>query len=473
MSSSRLSTSQPPTSAARTFLSTLHFYIGLLVGPFIFVAAFTGLMYALTPQLEQWLYADALYTNSEGEPKSLVEQATAAQRYLAEEQHAELSLSSIRPAPGSGDTTRVMFANAQYGPSENRTVFIDPQTLAVKGDLTTYGTSGALPLRMTLDYLHRGLLLGDWGRYYSETAASWLWVMVVGGIVLWATGPRKPKGAAAAHKGSRRRWLHATLGVTLSLGVVFFSLTGMSWSQAAGAHITQWRTSVGWGTPAVSTSLDPHHAAAMHHHGGDPSNRTLSPHPDPMLAMREKGTLQQLDRVAEAARAAGIDPSVMEIRTPKPGAAWSVREYQRKWPTKVDAIALDPATLKVTSRAEFASFPLLAKLIRWTVDFHVGILFGWPNQLLVALMAVGLMTIIGYGYAAWWARKFKLAPPLLSYWVALSHPAKVVWAALALMVGWAFPALGASLAVFLCIDLIRCAVIAANGRSDADQQSLA
>jgi hypothetical protein len=40
-------------------LRRLHFYIGLFVGPFIFVAALTGTLYVATPQLENWLYQDA------------------------------------------------------------------------------------------------------------------------------------------------------------------------------------------------------------------------------------------------------------------------------------------------------------------------------------------------------------------------------------------------------------------------------
>ena len=38
-------------------LARLHFLIGLCVGPFLLVAAASGLVYALTPQLEAHLYA--------------------------------------------------------------------------------------------------------------------------------------------------------------------------------------------------------------------------------------------------------------------------------------------------------------------------------------------------------------------------------------------------------------------------------
>ncbi len=34
-------------------LRRLHFYIGLFIGPFIFVAALTGTLYVATPQLEK------------------------------------------------------------------------------------------------------------------------------------------------------------------------------------------------------------------------------------------------------------------------------------------------------------------------------------------------------------------------------------------------------------------------------------
>ena len=34
----------------------------------------------------------------------------------------------------------------------------------------------------------------------------------------------------------RRRWLHSTIGLVLSLALLFVSLTGLTWSQAGGAR---------------------------------------------------------------------------------------------------------------------------------------------------------------------------------------------------------------------------------------------
>ena len=170
-----------PRAAWGNLLRRLHFYIGLFVGPFIFFAALTGTLYVATPQLENALYQHALHTDAVGEPQSLAEQIAVAEKTVG----PELRLHAVRPGLTEGETTRVMFADPSLGPSENRAIFIDPVSLDVRGDLTVYGTSGILPLRQTIDYLHTSLMLGDTGRLYSELAASWMWVAALGGIALW------------------------------------------------------------------------------------------------------------------------------------------------------------------------------------------------------------------------------------------------------------------------------------------------
>ena len=44
----------------------LHFYSGVLVAPFLIVAAVTGGLYALAPTLERLVYGDILFTDPAG-----------------------------------------------------------------------------------------------------------------------------------------------------------------------------------------------------------------------------------------------------------------------------------------------------------------------------------------------------------------------------------------------------------------------
>lgn len=426
----------------RPFLLRMHFYLGLFVGPFIFAAALTGLLYVLTPQIESWLYREALFTDSTGPARSLAEQALAAQDALGD----DLAVSAVRPATEPGTTTRIMFSDPSLGESENRTLFVDPATLQIRGDLTTYGTSGILPFRIALDYLHRGMMLGNLGRYYSELAASWLWVAVLGGVALWATGPRRRRAVADMPAPQRRRWLHAAIGVALSVVLLFISVTGLTWSQQGGARFQALQDRLGWTTPSASAALAGPAVAPSEH--GDHGEHM----PDP--AVRED-RLDQLDAVAQVARAGGIDSAMMEIRLPRPGQAWIVREYDRSWPTQVDTVAIHPDTMAITSRADFATFPLVPKLIRWGIDAHMGVLFGLPNQIGMALVAAGLMVMIVYGYRMWWTRRPVAAEPLSDTWRRLPAGQRVLWLAVAIALGWALPVLGVSLAVFVAIDLLR------------------
>ncbi|MGK6312085.1 PepSY-associated TM helix domain-containing protein [Neorhizobium sp. DT-125] len=446
------SSTAAPSSALKLFVTRLHFYVGLFVGPFIFVAALTGTLYVLTPQIEDVVYRDQLRAASTGTPQSLAAQIGAARAAIGEGP----KLFAVRPATADGYTTRMMFTAPGLGDSENRAIFIDPVSLAVQGDLTVYGTSGILPFRTTLDYLHRNLLLGDFGRHYSELAASWLWVSVFGGVLLWFWRRGVPKSSAA--KGASARRLHGRIGVIIAAGLLFLSATGLTWSRWAGDHIDRFRSEVGWITPSVSLDLGAGAVAVggeLAEHQGHGAMAAPSSPP----AIPEADVIGRMDQVLAVARAGGIDSPMVEIRPPRSaGKAWMVREYDRGWPTQVDTIAIDPGTMAITSRADFKTFPIVAKLIRWGIDAHMGILFGVANQIVMAALGVALMAMIVYGYAIWWSRR--PAPggspkTLIRAFSYLTLRSKLIIIVLAAGFGVVLPLMGASLIVFVLIDLVR------------------
>ena len=453
-----------PHGSLFNLLRRLHFYIGLFIAPFIFIAALTGTLYVLTPQIENVLYSSALTTEAQGAAKPLSAQITAARRHIGE----AARIYAVRPAPGAQDTTRVQFSQSDLGPSESRSVFIDPYTLQVKGDMTVYGTSGVLPLRMWLDQLHRGLLLGDFGRLYSELAASWLWVAALGGLVLWlGTRPRRQAKKRASGFAFARHW-HVTLGLALALGLVFFSVTGLTWSQWAGGNIDKMRSELGWMTPQVRTALDASAPAASadphadHHAMPQMDGMDMRDMAMPAMPARAVNAPDaDWDSVLNAARRHDIHAAKLELRQPQgSGQAWTVSEIDRSWPSQVDAVSVDPVTFAIVDRVEFARFPLVAKLTRWGVDAHMGVLFGLPNQLLLAFFGFGLCATIVLGYRMWWIRRPALpaqnpAQTLFTAWQALPRYAQGATLIVALALGWALPVMGVSLLTFIALDLLR------------------
>lgn len=454
-------------SALLPLLRRLHFYIGLFIGPFIFVAAFTGALYVMTPQLENALYSHQLFTASQGPERSLADQVRVAESFIG----PQAKITALRPAPTAGETTRVMFTTPDGG-SATTAVFVDPHTLEVRGMLNVYGTSGVLPLRTWLEYLHQNLLLGDVGRNYSELAASWLWVASLGGLLLWATSRapgRIKKGRSRGQSLLRNRYWHSTLGVALLLGLIFFSATGLTWSRWAGDNISSMRAHFGWLTPAVNTALTPNAVPADdsmpgmtmpadEHAEHKPSGIKKPDNPAASVSISP----EQFDAVVHTARAAGISAGKIEIRpTTHADKAWTVSEIDRRWPTQVDSVSVDPRSYALLDKVEFAQFGLLAKLTRWGVDAHMGVLFGLPNQLILAAFALGLCVMIVMGYRLWWLRRPAAgqgphpAETLIYHWRQMSLSGRFAVSVCTVALALSLPLMGISLVVMLVIDAIR------------------
>ncbi|MFJ6746661.1 PepSY-associated TM helix domain-containing protein [Streptomyces sp. NPDC091266] len=449
-------------AALRPLVRRLHFYAGVLVAPFLLVTAVTGLLYAGSFQAEKLVYAHELRAPAGGRALPLSQQVADARKA-----HPEGRIAAVRPAPRPGDTTRVLLADVPGVSAEHQlAVFVDPHTGSVRGALETYGSTGALPLRTWLDDLHRNLHLGENGRLYSELAASWLWVVAGGGLVLWIgrkRANRKLRALALPDRTAtgRRRTLswHGAVGVWAAVGLVFLSATGLTWSAYAGANIDAFRQSLGQATPAVSTAVTGEHA----HHGGSAGMADM-PGMDGKKEGAPGGSASAdvgVDTVLAAARAEGLSNPV-EIDLPaEPGTAYVVKQVQRSWPEKQDAVAVDGGTGKVTDVSRFADYPVLAKLSRYGIDLHTGTLFGIVNQLALAALALALIFLIVWGYRMWWQRR-PTRDRALSFgrpvrrgaWRQVPLPVLIPLALVVGVVGWAVPLLGMSLVAFLALDLV-------------------
>ncbi|OYC96000.1 PepSY-associated TM helix domain-containing protein [Microbacterium sp. Yaish 1] len=443
-----------PRAWAMPLLLRIHFFAGILVGPFILIAAVSGAIYVVTPQLERVVYAHELSAPISETTLSIGDQVRIAEGYIGD----AASLAAVRPAPAAGDTTRVMFAQDGLGPSETRAVFVDPGTGEIRGDLTVYGTSGALPLRAWVSDLHRNLHLGEPGRLYSEFAASWLGIVVVAGFALWVVRLRRarvkadllrPKRGATGYR--RLFGWHASLGVWLVVGALFLSASGITWSTYGGANVSTLRAALSWQNPALSTALgdDGPAAAGAHADHGVVAAPTAAVSPD------------TFDDVLAVARTENVNVGLIEIRPPSAaGQAWVVQEIQRSFPTEVDGVAIDGDTLEVVDRVDFADYPFMAKLARWAVDLHMGSMFGIVNQLVLFVVAAGIAVMVVLGYLMWWKRRPTRDPARRMGAVpGEALPAAPSWGvalvvAVAIGIGYFLPLVGLPLAAFVIGDAV-------------------
>jgi uncharacterized iron-regulated membrane protein len=414
----------PPTGVALRLLARrVHFVAGLVVAPFLLVLCLTGLVYVFSPQIHDSLYHSQLYVADVGG----VRRPVAEQVHAALAAHPEGRLESVITPSGVDRTTRVVLSVPGLGAGQSRSVFVDPYTNYISGELTTSGH--LLPANSWLRQLHSNLHLGEPGRVYAELAATWLPVIVVAGLaILLAGGSRRRRTTLRGllvpsfrgHGWTRLRGLHGPLGLWLAAGLLLVAVSGLVMSQSAGGRAEQ--------------STDPLRAPTL-------VERPV-PVPGPDAAPID------MDRAISAASLSG------ELLVTPPSAPGDVYTVVERAPGR-DAASVDPYTAEVTERIGWDDYPLAAKLRTLVVEFHTGTLFGLANQVVVALLAVGLVVLILLGYRMWWVKN-----PYQGKWAALPPP---VWrqlprgrlvfvlAAVAVLVR-VLPVLGVSLVVFVAVD---------------------
>jgi uncharacterized iron-regulated membrane protein len=411
----------------RPLARRVHFLAGILVAPFLLILCLTGLVYVFSPQIHDDLYSGQLFVSQVGPARHPVSDQVAA----ALRAHPEARVESVVPPSAPERTTRVnLQVPGLADPREARTVFVDPYTDYINGELVTSG--GRLPANVWLRDLHSNLHLGEFGRWYSEIATSWLPVIVVGGLIVWISKQGRRRRTAAellvpAPRGkgdmSRLRSVHGPLGIWLTVGLLVIGVTGLMMSPIAG-----------WGLPDVR---------------------------EPTLAMRpvsvESSAPIGIDEVLAVADTEGLTGELLVTPPTGPDRPFSVVETANGLPIHKGAISVDPYTARVTERIGWGDYPMLAQLREIGVQLHTGTLFGPANQILLTLVVLGTIALIVGGYRMWWKRNpFRstatpVPPPALA---TLSWPIALGVAAGTVALGWLLPGFALSLVAFLLLDLL-------------------
>lgn len=420
----------------RLLARRLHFVAGVVVAPFLLVLALTGLVYVFSPQIHDNLYQSALHVPSQ----AAVARPVSEQVRAALKAHPEGTLLAVYTPPAPDRTTRVVLSvpglTGAGDAAQARSVFVDPYTNYITGELNTVGDQ--LPANTWLRQLHSNLHLGEAGRLYAELGASWLPLIAGGGLVLLLAKQGRRRASARevlvpSTRGRKEAWarlrgVHGPLGLWLTVGLLAVGLTGLAMSQFAGGRAAQETDPLRLREPVLAAAPVP-----------VPAN------------VGQVG----IDRVLQVARDEGLTGGLYVSAPSGEGAVYTVAEKTVGLPLHVQSLAINPYTGEVTERVGWGDYSLGAKVTKLAVEFHTGVLFGLANQIIMALLAVGLIVLILLGYRMWWVKN-----PYKSKWAAVPPPTgrQLPLAALGLVLlvvaalSWLMPVFGASLLVFFVVD---------------------
>ncbi|MDO7843208.1 PepSY-associated TM helix domain-containing protein [Sphingomonas immobilis] len=421
-----------------------HFYAGLFCVPFVLWLSLTGAIYLFRPQVEAWIDRPYMALPLTGPVASPSAQAAAAVKAVP---GSVLHRYELPEAPN--DAAQVIVGK---GGVETR-VYLDPQTLRV---LKTVNEDDRL-MRVVFR-LHGELLAGTIGSYTVELAASWTIVMILSGLFLWW-----PRGGGMAgvvyprlRSGGRRFWrdLHGVTGFWVSAMALFLLLSGLPWAKSWGGYLASVRGVVE-GHPVKQDWSTSHAEELKARAAADAGTRMMmgehAEH-DGMAMAHPMGSYAPLDRLVATVRPLALAAPVLIAPPTGMGQPWTAKSDAADRPQRTD-LALDGATGRILSRKDFAQRRLVDRIVGYGVAVHEGQLFGWLNQLLNLVTALGLILLSVSSVVMWWRRRpdGKLGAPI----ARVRAPVAIGFFAVLIALGLFLPLLGvAMIAVLLTERLV-------------------
>jgi uncharacterized iron-regulated membrane protein len=218
-------------------------------------------------------------------------------------------------------------------------------------------------------------------------------------------------------KNSRLFWrdLHAVTGFWISFFTLFLLLSGLPWAKSWGCLLKEVRhISAGkvvqqdWTTGRSSELVDRQN---MNMASVDDSEHTEHIGHEQMIDKDGKHKMMMpnidysaLDRLITTVQPLHLAAPVLISPPSKKSPEWTASSKAQNRPLRADLV-LDATTGEVKSRKNFADRPLLDQIVGYGVAIHEGQLFGWINQLLGLLTALGLILLSVSAIVLWWRRR--------------------------------------------------------------------
>lgn len=462
-------TSHTTSPASRSVKASLqqrvwrwHFFAGLIVVPFSIILAVTGAAYLFNPQYEA---AVERSVNAHAVPRTGGD--APADELVANAMAAYPGASFVRMILPRSDED--LSAEVELRAADGLCMlWLDRTSGAVLRDVAA--TDRAMQF---VKRIHGTLLGGNWGSLVVETIACWMIILVVTGIFLW--WPRKiawwrvfiPQFGVGGRRETWRK-LHGMAGAWIGAVVLTLLLSGLPWTQVWGEGFTRAKALAGLPSPGQEwfvtlQSGDPHA-----HHGGASAgaemwdvdaeaaidvNSISSAHGESPLAMQDI-----VDRLAPEELAAPV-----WVQPPRgENGVWTVRAMSPHRPSQ-QTIHFDRWSGDEVMRIRFSDHNIADRIAALGVTFHEGALFGWLNQAVGVIAALGVILISVSGALMWWRRKpaNRVGVPRMPADKRIAAGVVIVIAAL----GVFLPMAGATLLIALVADLLVSTIV----RRDAAQ----
>lgn len=352
-----------------------HFYAGICCIPIILTLSLSGAIYLFKPQIDTWVersYQSSTADSTRHTPNEIIQAALEA---LPGSQFASYRLPKT-------DREAVVVSVIDQG--ERMLVYVDAYNLE---PLNIVGYNDQF-IRQVRSF-HGELLAGDVGSILVELAGCWAIVLIITGLYLW--WPRNTQGLAGvlyprwSSKG-RTLWrdMHAVLGIWLSMALLFLLISGLPWAMVWGSAFKEVRSAiVDFGSQdwAVTTLEE---------------NRRWT-----QSAVSEVDLTPELLASALALRfAAPAELAVVDTRTNR----WQLTSNHQNRTLRAVA-SLDGYSGDVQNMTPFSERALIDRIIGIGISIHEGHLFGWANQLLGLIVAIGTIGLAVTGFVMWWRRK--------------------------------------------------------------------
>ena len=413
----------------------LHFWVALFVAPALLVLACTGLIILYTQPLDLWLHSDLKVVTPTTSTVSLDDQVATARQRVG----PDMVFDAVTPPQDAGASTQVDFLPAEesgIGERNVTQVFIDPYTgqyLGQRQELDGlvgwanqlhrfFGNDGptvSLPafghFIAPSAYPDATMKVGV-GNLIIEMIAVWILVLAASGIYLWwprAIEKGKPRLAIRWRKGGRIRWrdLHATTGILLSVVLICYIASGLTWSRYWGEN---WRAVASTVTP--STEIDaPSTPAKVGDFDRLGRRIAWADKEDPVYASITTDPIPKpldFNVINEIAESEGMIPGYSIVppsdSTVDGETVYGSYTVVNHWPQKLSeqrTLYLNQFTGETITNATADQDGTLSRITSWGVNTHMGTQYGIVTRILATLACLGVLTSIVSAMAMWWKRR--------------------------------------------------------------------